>query len=89
METVLAMGHYNTEMILSIRTSSEEINAGELIRTLVDGIGSAGGHGMMAGGKVDNVEGSDEAIWAVEKLLSERLLSQLHIPPGVPLELVP
>jgi nanoRNase/pAp phosphatase (c-di-AMP/oligoRNAs hydrolase) len=89
MEVVLAMGHYNTEMILSIRTSSEDVNAGELIRKLVDGIGSAGGHGMMAGGKVDNVNGSDDAIWEVEKLLSERLLTQLSITARVPLELVP
>jgi nanoRNase/pAp phosphatase (c-di-AMP/oligoRNAs hydrolase) len=89
METVLCMGHYNTEMILSIRTSSELLNAGELIRKLVAGIGSAGGHGMMAGGKVDNVEESDAAIAAVEKLLTERLLAELAVSPLEPLQLIP
>lgn len=77
METVLAMGYYNREMILSIRTSSEEINAGTLIRAVVDGIGSAGGHGMMAGGKIDRVEPSEESIAATEELLTGRLLAQL------------
>ena len=88
-ETVLCMGHYSTEMILSIRTASEQINAGELIGKLVVGIGSAGGHGMMAGGKVDNVEDSDAAIAALEKILTDRMLAELAVPACDPLLLVP
>jgi len=88
METVLCIGHYNTELILSIRTSSEELNAGELIRTLVTGIGRAGGHGMMAGGKVDGVEGTDQAIAAMERLLTDRLLAELAVPHQRPQQLV-
>jgi nanoRNase/pAp phosphatase (c-di-AMP/oligoRNAs hydrolase) len=88
-ETVLSMGHYNSEMILSIRTASEEINAGELIRSLVKGMGTAGGHGMMAGGKVDNVAETDEAIAGVERLLTERLLDELGVPACEPVRLVP
>ena len=88
-ETVLSMGHYNSEMILSIRTASEEINAGELIRTLVKGMGTAGGHGMMAGGKVDNVAETDEAIVSVERMLTERLLDELGVPACEPVRLVP
>ena len=87
-ETVLCMGHYNTEMVLSMRTSSERTNAGELIRKLVAGIGSAGGHGMMAGGKVDNVARSDEGIAAAEQLLTARLLAELSIPACQPQQLV-
>ena len=88
-ETVLCLGHYSTEMVLSIRTSSELINAGELIRKLVAGIGSAGGHGMMAGGKIDNVEDSDVAIKELEGILTERLLSELAVTEREPLPLVP
>jgi nanoRNase/pAp phosphatase (c-di-AMP/oligoRNAs hydrolase) len=89
MEAVLCMGRYNTDMILSIRTSSENINAGELIQKLVTGIGSAGGHGMMAGGKIDNVANSYEAIAALEKLLTDRLLAELAVADVAPLHLVP
>jgi nanoRNase/pAp phosphatase (c-di-AMP/oligoRNAs hydrolase) len=89
METVLCFGYYNTEMILSIRTSSENINAGELIRKLVAGIGSAGGHGMMAGGKVDMVDKSAETVAALEKLLTERILAELAVPACQPQPLVP
>jgi nanoRNase/pAp phosphatase (c-di-AMP/oligoRNAs hydrolase) len=88
-ETVLSMGHYNSEMILSIRTESEQINAGELIRVLVAGRGSAGGHGMMAGGKVDDVPDSEAAITEVERLLTERLLAELAVPACAPVRLVP
>ena len=88
-EIVLSMGHYNTEMILSIRTANEEINAGELIRTLVAGRGSAGGHGMMAGGKVDDVPDTDAAIAEVERVLTERLLAELAVSACEPERLVP
>lgn len=89
MDTVLAMGYYSREMILSIRTSNEDLNAGDLIRKLVAGMGTAGGHGMMAGGKVDNVQESDEAIEAVEKVLTDRLLAELGVAGTEPLQLVP
>ena len=88
-ETVLSMGHYNSEMILSIRTESEQINAGELIRVLVAGRGSAGGHGMMAGGKVDDVPDTEAAITEVERVLTERLLAELNVPACAPVRLVP
>jgi len=88
-ETVLTMGHYNAEMILSIRTDNDDINAGELIRTLVQGLGSAGGHGLMAGGKVDNVPEDEAAIAEMERLLTDRLLLQLKVAPAPALRLVP
>lgn len=88
-ETVLCLGHYSNEMVLSIRTRSEEINAGELIRQVVDGIGAAGGHGMMAGGKIDNVPESEEAIRELESFLTARLLDQLGVTDREPLALVP
>ena len=88
-ETVLCMGHYNTEMILSIRTMSEAINAGALIKKLVAGIGCAGGHGMMAGGKIDDVGDSAEAIASLEKLLTDRILDELKVDLRQPVQLVP
>jgi len=88
-ETVLSMGHYNSEMILSIRTANERINAGELIRAIVAGMGTAGGHGMMAGGKVDNVPDNDASFSQVEQELTERLLNELGVAMRDPERLVP
>lgn len=86
-ETVLCLGHYSNELVLSIRTSSEEINAGELIQKLVVGIGTAGGHGMMAGGKVDNVTSARVA--ELERELTRRFLNELGLTDRNPLALVP
>ncbi len=78
-ETALCMGHYNNEMILSIRTTSHDFNAGEVIQRLVAGRGTAGGHGMMAGGKVDRVPAELGVIHEVESFLAKRLLAELHL----------
>ncbi len=87
-EIVLCMGRYGNEMILSMRTSNDQRNAGELIRKLVKGIGSAGGHGMMAGGKVDDLAGCAALPGGVERLLSERLLAELGVADRQPRQLV-
>ncbi|SNB45159.1 bifunctional oligoribonuclease/PAP phosphatase NrnA [Geobacter sp. DSM 9736] len=76
-ETVLSMGQYSNEMILSIRTIRHDLNAGEIIRSIVDGMGAAGGHGMMAGGKIDNVPADRDVIERVERELTKRLLQAL------------
>jgi nanoRNase/pAp phosphatase (c-di-AMP/oligoRNAs hydrolase) len=76
-ETVLCMGHYNDGMVLSLRTLRHDINAGEIIRLLVAGRGAAGGHGMMAGGRVDNVPATRHDINEVEHFLTKRILTEL------------
>jgi len=87
-ETVLCMGHYNDEMILSIRTVRHDLNAGETIKRLVAGIGTAGGHGMMAGGKIDNVPPVRKAIHDVESILTTRLLAELGMEISKPCRLI-
>jgi nanoRNase/pAp phosphatase (c-di-AMP/oligoRNAs hydrolase) len=79
-ETVLCMGHYNNEMILSMRTIRHDTNVGEIIKKLVEGMGTAGGHGMMAGGKVDNVSPSMGEMLKLERILADRLFSALKVP---------
>jgi nanoRNase/pAp phosphatase (c-di-AMP/oligoRNAs hydrolase) len=88
-ETVLAIGHYVDEIILSMRTTSHEINAGEMIKRLVSGIGSAGGHGMTAGGKVDNVSFEISTIEYIERYLTSRLLSEFSYRDIAPEKLIP
>ena len=87
-ETVLCMGHYNDEVILSIRTTSCMLNAGEIIRRLVEGRGSAGGHGMMAGGKLSNVPSDPAALKEVEDFLTKGLLLELSIGDAIPARLI-
>jgi nanoRNase/pAp phosphatase (c-di-AMP/oligoRNAs hydrolase) len=82
------MGHYNDGVILSMRTTSHVLNAGEIIRRLVSGRGTAGGHGMMAGGKLANVPFDPATLKDVEGFLTRRLLRELSIADVVPGRLI-
>ena len=75
-EIVLCMGHYAGEMIFSTRTVRHDLNMGDTVKRLVAGHGTAGGHGMMAGGKVDNVSSARADIIKSEELLTERFLCE-------------
>ena len=87
-ETALCMGQYANEMVLSIRTIRHDLNTGEIIKRLVAGLGTAGGHGMMAGGKIDDVPPDKEVIQRLEQMLTERLLAELgiHLTPHLLIE---
>ncbi|BCS54399.1 bifunctional oligoribonuclease/PAP phosphatase NrnA [Geobacter sp. SVR] len=87
-ETVLSIGGYNKELILSLRTTSRQHNAGEIIRRLVNGNGTAGGHGMMAGGKIDRMPGGQTALQQVEASLVRQLLEELAITDVTPKHLI-
>ncbi len=87
-ETVLSMGHYNAGVILSLRTTSHQINAGEIIQRLVSDRGTAGGHGMMAGGKLDNIPFEPTALKEVEDFLTRGMLRELSIGDVLPCRLI-
>lgn len=87
-EAVLCMGHYNQELILSMRTTNSGLNAGEVIRTIVDGRGKAGGHGMMAGGKLEHVSSDPDGLREVEAWLTGRLLAELSLEGQAPERLI-
>lgn len=88
-DTVLSMGLYNREMILSLRTTRHELNAGEIIRRLVAGMGTAGGHGMMAGGKIERIPADARGMREVRKKLTDRLLAELGLGETPAAKLVP
>jgi len=73
-EWVLVMGIFQKAMILSLRTSDLQGGAGVIAQAIVRGVGKAGGHGMMAGGKI---ELKDRTIREVEELLVERFLKRV------------
>jgi nanoRNase/pAp phosphatase (c-di-AMP/oligoRNAs hydrolase) len=87
-ETVLGMGQYNDEVILSMRTTRCDLNAGEIIRRLVAGRGAAGGHGMMAGGRLDNVPLDPAALKEIEEYLTRGLFRELSIGDVIPVRLI-
>ncbi len=76
-EVVLGMGRYEAKEILSLRTQTHEVMAGEVIRTVVDGLGTAGGHHRTAGGQIRSSEGSRSAQKKLETTLTRRLLTTL------------
>jgi nanoRNase/pAp phosphatase (c-di-AMP/oligoRNAs hydrolase) len=87
-ETVLSMGQYTQELVLSLRTVRHDLNAGEIIRQVVAGHGLAGGHGMMAGGKVSGLGTEPRQVRSLERLFTRRLLALLGIDATVPRKLV-
>lgn len=46
------VGEYRSTLYASFRTSDPDANAGEVMRKVISGIGSGGGHPSMAGGQV-------------------------------------
>ena len=77
-EWVLCTGTFRDEVFFSIRMRNTSGDAGELARTIVRGLGRAGGHEEMAGGKakIDTAEGGD-----IAHELRQRFLAELGISP--------
>lgn len=50
---VIAAGRYRDGLYLSLRTLNPDAHAGDLVRRVVGARGSAGGHGEMAGARLD------------------------------------
>ena len=76
---VLGMGWYDTTQILSMRSLNPEARLGLVIQEMVAGIGTAGGHGMVAGGQVRSVAEDDQSQQDLEELLVERMFQALGL----------
>ncbi|MDO3379284.1 DHH family phosphoesterase [Geoalkalibacter halelectricus] len=76
-DVVLGMGCYNGDAVLSFRTLSHEIYAGEVMRAVVEGLGTAGGHGMIAGGQVPGLAKGRQVQEQLAHTLTRRLLERL------------
>ncbi len=49
---IMCTGIYGDEIVISVRTTDIEAHAGRVVHTVVEGLGTGGGHSMMAGGRV-------------------------------------
>ncbi len=82
----IAVGRYGPDLWISIRTNLERANAGRMVRRVVGKLGVAGGHGMMAGGKIPDGAASPSRAAEMEELLCARALTLLKADPeGTPL----
>jgi len=87
-EVAMSMGRDHRTLILSMRTMRHDLNAGELMRKLVAGQGTAGGHGMMAGGRICRDCASPLDFRRLEENLTQRLLEELGVSSCAPRALI-
>ncbi|MDX2480032.1 MAG: DHH family phosphoesterase [Desulfuromusa sp.] len=76
---VLGMGWFNGTQILSMRSLNPEARLGLLIQKMVAGIGTAGGHGMIAGGQIRSIAMDDQSQQDLEQMLTERMFQALNL----------
>jgi nanoRNase/pAp phosphatase (c-di-AMP/oligoRNAs hydrolase) len=82
----LSLGRYENDIWLSLRTNRDRANAGRMIRRVVGTLGKAGGHGMMAGGRIIGGALTPARADEVERTVCERALFLLRADHrGVPL----
>jgi nanoRNase/pAp phosphatase (c-di-AMP/oligoRNAs hydrolase) len=83
-DAVLVHGEYSREMYLSIRAVSDDTNAGEIMKRVLDGIGTGGGHSNMAGGKISDLPGRTKILPRLQAILTERFLNELGLADSEP-----
>src|SRR6185369_6884109 len=83
-DAALAFGECSHEMFLSIRSVADDLNAGEIMRRMLDGIGSGGGHANMAGGKISGLPAEADALARLQALLKQRFLEELSLADAEP-----
>ena len=86
---VLGMGWFEGTEILSMRSLNSDAKLGLVIQQMVAGIGSAGGHGMIAGGQVRSMPADEKSQDDLERLLTERLFQALGLPAQAGKPLIP
>ena len=79
-EIVLGMGRFLEKEILSLRTSSHDLSAAQLMRATIGDLGSAGGHGMIAGAQITPMKGNRSVLHELEMTLAKRLFKELDRP---------
>jgi len=75
----LCAGVYDDKLILSVRAAVEGAKAGDMLRSVVNGLGRAGGHDRRAGGTIFLTSTSASAIEQMQAELRRRLLKALQI----------
>ena len=77
-ECTLCYGYFNDVMLLSMRTSDPDLDTGHIMSQIVEGIGTGGGHKMMAGGQIPARSATD--LKHLQAVVVERFLTIMHAP---------
>lgn len=73
----MCLGRYKDKIIVSIRTTNQKGEAGRFLRRLLGKRGTAGGHGMIAGGQVPCQSMEHEKCTQIEEELVQAFLKKL------------
>lgn len=76
---VLGLGWYKGDELISVRTTNPEARLGLVIRDVLQEMGTAGGHGMMAGGQIRAVDAEKSTQKELETLLTRRYIKALGL----------
>ena len=71
------VGRYNDRLVISIRTTNTKGRAGTFLRQLIGKRGTAGGHGMIAGGQIRCASVGHEECVKLEEELIQNFLKKL------------
>ncbi len=77
MSWALCLGRYKDRVIVSIRTTHTKGGAGRFLRRLIGKRGTAGGHGMIAGGQIPCPDMEHDACTTLEEELVQEFLKKL------------
>lgn len=77
---VLGIGRHDESAVLSLRTISQEVMAGDVLKRVIDDLGTAGGHEMSAGAQVYPMRGNGSVMREFEQTMTKRLLNVLDLP---------
>jgi nanoRNase/pAp phosphatase (c-di-AMP/oligoRNAs hydrolase) len=75
----ITVGRFDRILKLSVRVSLLGGHSGEVLREVVDGLGTAGGHDKRAGGAIPLADTRPETIDALLRTIRHRLLTRLGI----------
>jgi len=78
-DTVLGVARFGREGIVSLRTRDHTLRAGLVAQRLLDGLGTAGGHGLIAGGQILDLPEGQPAMNDLVSELTSRFLTILDI----------
>ncbi len=74
----LATGRFDEQLFVSMRSSNANAHAGKILQQIIGKMGTAGGHAMIAGGRIP-LNQSDHGDWqCLESLVISRFLQKLR-----------